>query len=74
LTTYRLEFLPSARKAWEKLGATLRGQFKTKLAERLEPPRVPADALRRMANHFKSKPRSAGGTGSSIAWMTRPWS
>jgi mRNA-degrading endonuclease RelE of RelBE toxin-antitoxin system len=26
--TYKLEFLPSARKEWDKLGHTLREQFK----------------------------------------------
>lgn len=58
--TYRLEFLPSARKEWDKLGATLREQFKKKLAERLSHPRIPADALRGMADHYKIKLRSAG--------------
>ncbi len=60
MTIYRLEFLPSARNEWEKLGATLREQFKTKLAERLAYPRVPADSLRGMTNHFKIKLRAAG--------------
>lgn len=58
--TYRLEFLPSARKEWDKLGAPLRQQFKNKLAERLEHPRVQPDALRGMADHYKIKLRSAG--------------
>lgn len=58
--TYRLEFLPSARREWDKLGATLRQQFKNKLAERLEHPRVQPDALRGMAGHYKIKLRSAG--------------
>lgn len=58
--TYRLEFLPSARKEWDKLGATLRNQFKNKLAERLESPRAQADALRGMPDHYKIKLRSAG--------------
>ena len=43
--SYKLEFLPSARKEWDKLGVTLREQFKKKLGERLAHPRVPADAL-----------------------------
>jgi mRNA interferase RelE/StbE len=58
--TYRLEFLPSARKEWDKLGATLREQFKKKLAERLTRPRVQADALRGMPDHYKIKLRAAG--------------
>jgi mRNA interferase RelE/StbE len=58
--TYRLEFLPSARKEWDKLGATLREQFKKKLADRLTRPRVQADALRGMPDHYKIKLRAAG--------------
>jgi len=49
--SYNLEFLPSARREWNKLGATLREQFKKKLAERLVSPRVAADALRGMPDH-----------------------
>ncbi len=58
--TYRLEFLPAARKEWDKLGATLREQFKRKIAERLERPRVQTDALHGMPDHFKIKLRAAG--------------
>ena len=58
--TYRLEFLPSARKEWDKLGATIRQQLVKKLRERLEQPRVPAAALRGMPDHYKIKLRSAG--------------
>lgn len=58
--TYRLEFLPSARKEWDKLGATLREQFKKKLAKRLTRPHVQADALRGMPDHYKIKLRAAG--------------
>lgn len=58
--TFKLEFLPSARKEWNKLGHTLREQFKKKLAERLEGPRVPADVLHGMANCYKIKLKSSG--------------
>lgn len=58
--TYRLEFLPSALKEWNKLGATLRTQFKKKLAERLIGLRVSGDALHGMPDHYKIKLRSAG--------------
>ncbi|SDS12325.1 type II toxin-antitoxin system RelE family toxin [Pseudomonas oryzae] len=58
--TYSLEFLPSALKEWEKLGHTVREQLKKKLRERLELPRVPADALREMPNHYKIKLRALG--------------
>jgi mRNA interferase RelE/StbE len=58
--TYRLQFLPSALKEWEKLGYTVREQFKRKLAERLEAPRVQADALHGMSDHYKIKLRASG--------------
>lgn len=58
--TFKLEFLPSALKEWEKLGHTLREQIKKKLRERLEAPKVPADALRDMPGHYKLKLRASG--------------
>lgn len=58
--TYSLEFLPSARKEWERLGATLREQFKKKLAERLVTPRIDGDRLSGMPDHYKIKLRAAG--------------
>jgi mRNA interferase RelE/StbE len=58
--SYDLQFLPSALKEWEKLGSTLKTQFKKKLSERLNTPHVHADALHGMPNHYKIKLRSAG--------------
>jgi len=58
--SYSLTYLPSARREWDKLGETLRTQFKKKLAERLSHPRVAGDALRGMPDHFKIKLRQAG--------------
>ena len=58
--TYRLEFLPSAQKEWDRLGTTIREQFKKKLRERLEIPRVPSSALTGMSDHYKIKLRQAG--------------
>ena len=58
--SYDLRFHPAALKEWRKLGGTLRAQFKKKLAERLETPRIPADALHGVADHYKIKLRSAG--------------
>jgi len=58
--TYKLRFLPAALKEWEKLGAPIRSQFKKKLAERLENPRVPADKLSGYDSVYKIKLRSAG--------------
>ena len=57
---YRLKFLPSALKEWEKLGVTVREQFKKKLEERLIDPIVQADGLRGFENHYKIKLRSVG--------------
>ncbi|NWL80627.1 type II toxin-antitoxin system mRNA interferase toxin, RelE/StbE family [Pseudomonas taiwanensis] len=58
--TYELEFLPSALKEWRKLGDTVREQFKKKLKERLQRPRIQGDALHGMPDCFKIKLRSAG--------------
>lgn len=58
--TYRLRFLPVALKEWQKLGAPIRSQFKKKLAERLENPKVPGDKLSGYDSVYKIKLRSAG--------------
>lgn len=58
--TYKLEFLPSALKEWEKLGHTVREQAKKKLREPLDTPKIQADALRDMPGHYKIKLRTAG--------------
>jgi mRNA interferase RelE/StbE len=60
LTIYKLVFLRKARKEWDKLGETVRRQFRGKLAERLVHPRVPKDALRGHRNCYKIKLRGAG--------------
>lgn len=57
---FDLQFLPSALKEWEKLGGPVREQFKKKLAERLQHPRAPKDALHGLRDHYKIKPRDAG--------------
>lgn len=58
--SYSLEFLPSALKEWEKLGATVKSQFKKKLHERLEAPRVSSAALHGMPDCYKIKLRQTG--------------
>jgi mRNA interferase RelE/StbE len=58
--SYDLQFLPSALKEWQKLGSTIRDQFKKKLAERLSEPRISGDALHGLAHHCKIKLRSSG--------------
>ncbi|MDA8257337.1 MAG: type II toxin-antitoxin system RelE/ParE family toxin [Betaproteobacteria bacterium] len=58
--SYELAFLEEALKEWQKLDATVREQFKTKLAERLQNPRVPAARLSGHPDRYKIKLRSAG--------------
>ncbi|MDN3219978.1 type II toxin-antitoxin system RelE family toxin [Pseudomonas nunensis] len=58
--TYSLEFDRRALKEWTKLGDTLRQQFKKKLAEVLENPRIEANRLRQLPDCYKLKLRSAG--------------
>jgi mRNA interferase RelE/StbE len=45
---------------WRKLGATVSEQFKKKLAERLQHPRVPAARLAGYKDRYKIKLRSVG--------------
>lgn len=58
--SYSLEFKESALKEWQKLDATLRGQFKKKLAERLIRPRVASARLSGMIDCYKIKLKNAG--------------
>ncbi|TBN34735.1 type II toxin-antitoxin system RelE/ParE family toxin [Pseudomonas sp. BGI-2] len=58
--TYSLEFDRRALKEWNKLGDTLRQQFKKKLAEILDNPRIEANRLRQLPDCYKLKLRSAG--------------
>ena len=60
MMTYKLRFLPSALKEWDKIGSTIREQLKKKLKERLEQPEVPADRLHGFQNHYKIKLKSSG--------------
>lgn len=53
--SYRLAFTRLAQKDWDKLDSTLRRQFAKKLAERLDNPRVPGDAMRKMPDCYKIK-------------------
>ncbi len=58
--TYRLLFKIEARKDWGKLDSAIRTQFKKKLAERLESPRVESARLSGLRDCYKIKLRSAG--------------
>ena len=58
--SYELEFLPSALKEWQKLDNSIKAQFKKKLSERLENPKVTKDKLRGYEDVYKIKLRDAG--------------
>jgi mRNA interferase RelE/StbE len=58
--TYELEFKKSALKEWNKLGHTIKEQFKKKLKERLENPHVLSAALIGVPNIYKIKLRQLG--------------
>jgi mRNA interferase RelE/StbE len=58
--TYELVFDQRALKEFKKLGATIKQQFKNKLAQVLENPHIPANKLSGMVNCYKIKLRSAG--------------
>ena len=58
--SYELEFLPSALKEWQKLDNSIKVQFKKKLSERLENPKVDKDKLRGYEDVYKIKLRDVG--------------
>ena len=58
--SYKLAFHPDALAEWRKLDATVSEQFKKKLAERLQNPRVPAARLAGHKDRYKIKLRSVG--------------
>lgn len=60
LMNYELRFRNEAKKEWDGLGATVRAQFKKKLAEMLENPHVPSAKLYGATNRYKIKLRSSG--------------
>ena len=60
MPTFDLEFLPSARKEWDKLDKSIRNQFAKRLAERLTNPRIASASLSGTPDCYKIKLRSAG--------------
>ena len=58
--SYKLRFHALALKEWNTLNPVLREQFKKKLAERLEEPRIASAALAGMRDCCKIKLRAAG--------------
>ena len=58
--TYKLKFTKHSNKEWNKLDATITTQFKKKLVERLENPKVAKDKLSGFDNVYKIKLRNIG--------------
>ena len=57
---YELGFLDEALKEWRKLDSVTRDQFKAKLAERLQNPKIPSARLHGAKERYKIKLRNAG--------------
>lgn len=57
---YEFEFADSALKEWKKLDSNTREQFRKKLKERCENPRIPSAQLRGSKDRYKIKLRKAG--------------
>lgn len=58
--SYELGFREEALKEWSRLDSGIREQFKKKLAERLQHPRIPAAKLSGHRDRYKIKLRSVG--------------
>ncbi len=58
--TYKLRFHEKALKEWHNLSKGIQEQFKKKLEQRLENPRVPSASLSGMKDCYKIKLRSVG--------------
>lgn len=58
--TYKLEFLKSAKKEWDKLDSNNKNQFTKKLAERLITPDIQKDRLSGITNCYKIKLKASG--------------
>lgn len=52
---YQLAIHPAAEKEWARLDNSVKSRFKTKLAERLQTPRVPTSALSGAPDIYKIK-------------------
>ncbi|MEQ9115656.1 MAG: type II toxin-antitoxin system RelE/ParE family toxin [Rickettsiales bacterium] len=58
--SYKLVFLESAKKEWDKLGHTLREQLKKKLKKCLSTPHIHKNKLSGLQNCYKIKLRNSG--------------
>ncbi len=58
--SFELEFLEAALVEWKRLDGSVREQFKKKLTERLNAPRVPSAKLFGHPDRYKIKLRTVG--------------
>lgn len=58
--SYELEFLEEALAEWKRLDGSIKEQFKKKLAERLDEPRIDSARLFGQADRYKIKLRGIG--------------
>lgn len=58
--TYKLTFLKSALKEWDKLSSPIKEQFKKKIVKCLENPRIKSAVLSGMKDCYKIKLRATG--------------
>lgn len=58
--SYKLNFIPISKKEWDKLGSTIKLQFKNKLKKRLENPRIQKDKLSGYSDIYKIKLKNLG--------------
>jgi len=58
--SYKLKFIPTALKEWDKLDNSIKIQFKKKLKERLENPKIQSSKLFGFENLYKIKLRASG--------------
>lgn len=58
--TYRLTFLQSAKKEWDKLASSIQKQLKSKLIKIIEHPHIPKNKLVGLPDCYKIKLRASG--------------
>lgn len=57
---YELEFLPQAKKEWDKLDSNNKKHFKKKLLKILSNPEIPKNKLHGISNCYKIKLKNSG--------------
>lgn len=58
--SYKLEFQPKALKEWKKLDSSIQSQFKKKLKQRLENPKIKSAKLHGYETLYKIKLKNSG--------------